>query len=228
MAANEGHVIYLCSMGATKPLPGMRRALPADGFGLAGRGRSRAGCTGREHSTGRGEHSTPRQGAAGGGEGLLRPHPAQGSAAPLPQPSQQGKGSLDPGTKQTQRGCKRAHSCWGGQRGSCSAPRPTSPILHPGAPQAPPPCPHLGCALHKGRPSTLHRHRLAAPRARCPGADAGAKSLAPAQERASSLQGTGKGKTVSAAVPGEANALLNLQAEPPALKGQRQREMEVA
>lgn len=43
-----------------------------------------------------------------------------------------------------------------------------------------------------------------------PGADAGAKSLAPAQERASSLEGTGKGKTVSAAVPGEANALLNL------------------
>lgn len=154
MAANEGHVIYLCSMGATKPLPGMRRALPANGFGLAGRGWSRAGRTGREHSTGRGEHSTPRQGPAGGGQGLLRPHPTQGSAASLPQPSQQGKGSLNHSTKQTQRGCKRAHSCWGAQRGSCSAPRPTSLILHPGAPPVLPPCPNLGCTLHKGCPST--------------------------------------------------------------------------
>lgn len=45
--------------------------------------------------------------------------------------------------------------------------------------------------------------------------------------RASSLKGTAKGN-VSTAVAGEANALLNLRAELPELKGQRQREMEVA
>lgn len=44
--------------------------------------------------------------------------------------------------------------------------------------------------------------------------------------RASPLKGTAKGN-VSTAVPGEANALLNLRAELPVLKGQQQREMEV-
>lgn len=199
MAANEGHVIYLWSMGATKPLPGMRRALPANGFGLAGRGWSRTGRTGREHSTGRGEHSTPRQGPAGGGQGLLRPQPTQGSAAPQPQPPQQGKGSLNHSMKQTQDGCKCAQRSWGRQRESCSAPRPTSLILHPGAPRCSLRAPILAVPCTKGAPAL-----------RSPGADAGAKSLAPSQERASSLEGTGKGKTVSAAVPGEANALLNL------------------
>lgn len=88
---------------------------------------------------------------------------------------------------------------WGRQRGSCSAPRPTSLILHPGAPRCSLRAPILAVPCTKGAPAL-----------RSPGADAGAKSLAPAQERASSLEGTGKGKTVSAAVPGEANALLNL------------------
>lgn len=135
MAANEGHVIYLWSMGATKPLPGMRQALPANGFGLVGRGWSRTGRTGREHSTGRGEHSTPRQGPAGGGQGLLRPHPTQGSAAPLPKPSQQGKRSPNHSTKQTHR------DPGAGRGGAAQPPDPRASSCtqgHPGAPSVPP------------------------------------------------------------------------------------------